>query len=538
MNIAAKLLLSCSLPLIAAAQKTVERPKLVIGMVVDQMRWDYLRRFSDRFSEGGFKRLMREGFSCEQAFVNYLPSYTAPGHASIYTGTTPAFHGITGNDWPAPEGYTSVYCCADTAVAPIGTRAASARMSPRNLKSTTIGDELRLATNFRSRVFGISLKDRGAVIPAGHSANAAFWFDDSSGQFVSSSYYLQQLPRWVQEFNGAHYADSLLSTPWRLLFPAKSYKQSIADDNHFEYSMKGEEAPVFPHRFSAGDYKALRRSPAGNQLSFLFAEALIESEELGSYGCDLLALSLSATDYVGHAYAPNSVEIEDLYLRLDLQLASFLRYLDRRYGVGNYLLFLTADHGAAHNSEWLQTQRIPAGNLSEPELRSGLNAALYARFGKDSLVRALMNYQVFFDESRMRRAHISREKIKDYALSWCRSQQGIFRAVDMESLHTQQVPQPLRHLLEQSNYPSRCGSLALLYEPGWYADGKKGTTHGTWHPYDRHIPLLWYGWHIRKGQSFRATDMTDIAVTLAAMLHIQMPNAATGKMIPELLLED
>lgn len=533
-RIAAALAL-CSLPL---AGFTQARPKLVVGIVVDQMRWDYLQRYACRYGEGGFRRLLRDGFRCEQTFVNYLPSYTAPGHATIYTGTTPAFHGITGNDWPAAEGYTSLYCCTDTTVRTLGSHSVAGQMSPRNLKATTIGDELRLATNFRARVFGVSLKDRGAVLAAGHSANGAFWFDDSTGNFISSTYYYRQLPDWVTQFNAARYADSLLTVPWSLLFPADSYQQSIADDNAFEYTMKGESAPVFPHRFTAGDYKAIRRSPAGNQLSFLFAKALIESEHLGSSSCDLLALSLSATDYVGHAYAPNSRETEDLYVRLDRQLASFLRFLDRRYGKDGYLIFLTADHGAAHNSEWLKSQRIPAGNLPETELRKGLNAELRKCFAKDSLVRQVMNYQVFFDEPRIRRAGINRSAVKETALAWCRRQEGIYCASDIESVALQSLPQPLRNLLEQGYYASRCGSLGLIYQPGWYSDGKKGTTHGTWNPYDRHIPLLWYGWKVPRGRSYRVAEMTDIAVTLSAMLGIQMPNAATGKAISDLLPED
>lgn len=530
-RIAAALAL-CSMPFTGFTQA---RPKLIVGIVVDQMRWDYLQRYAGRFGEGGFKRLMREGFSCEQTLINYLPSYTAPGHATIYTGTTPAFHGITGNDWPAAEGYASVYCCADTGVRSVGSLSAAGQMSPRNLKATTVGDELRLATNFRARVFGVSLKDRGAVLPAGHSANGAFWFDDSTGNFISSTYYYQQLPAWVQRFNAVRYADSLLIIPWSLSYPADSYQQSIADNNAFEYTMKGEAAPVFPHRFAAGDYKSIRRSPAGNQLSFLFAKTLIESEALGSNNCDMLALSLSATDYVGHAYGPNSRETEDLYIRLDRQLASFLRFLDLRYGKDGYLIFLTADHGAAHNSEWLKSQRMPAGNLPEAELRKGLNAELYKRFAKDSLVRLVMNYQVFFDEQRIRRSGIKRSAVKEAALDWCRQQEGIYGATDMESLALQSVPQPLRNLLEQSYYASRCGSLGLIYQPGWYSDGKKGTTHGTWNLYDRHIPLLWYGWAVRPGRSYQLVEMTDIAVTLSAMLGIQMPNAATGKVIPDLL---
>jgi predicted AlkP superfamily pyrophosphatase or phosphodiesterase len=533
-----KLFFCVVLPACATAHPLRSRPKIVVGIVVDQMRWDYLYRFYDHYSEGGFKRLLREGFNCEQAFINYLPSYTAPGHATIYTGTTPAFHGITGNDWPEKAGSKSVYCCADSLVFSLGGSQSAGRMSPHNMIATTVGDELRLHTNFESKTYGIALKDRGAILPGGHSANGAFWFDDSTGNFISSTYYYKCLPAWVRRFNAQRYPDSLLTMPWELLLPAAAYRQSIKDDNAYEYVMKGEQSPVFPHRFASGDYKAIRRSPAGNQLSFLFAKELIVQEQLGKYNCDLLALSLSATDYVGHAYAPNSIEVEDLYLRLDKQLGSFLRFLDNRFGADEYLVFLTADHGAAHNTEWLQSMRIPAGNLSESDLMKRLNARLTSTYGKVSLIRALMNYQIFLNDTAIASAGLDRDAIKRSLINWCSDERGIQFAVDIEAGSMNILPPQLSYLLLQGYYAPRSGAIALIYEPAWYSDGRKGTTHGTWNPYDRHIPLLWYGKGVRKGSTFTPVQMVDIAVSLAALLHIQMPNAATGKVIPGLISAD
>lgn len=533
-----KLFLCVVLPVCVSAKPSLSRPKIVVGIVVDQMRWDYLYRYYNLYGAGGFKRLLHQGFSCEQTFINYLPSYTAPGHATIYTGTTPAYHGITGNDWPEKVGTKSKYCCADSLVSALGGSQSAGRMSPHNMIATTLGDELRLHTNFRSRTFGVALKDRGAILPAGHSANGAFWFDDSTGNFISSTYYYKQLPNWVRRFNAQRFPDSLLTMPWELLLPARAYRQSIKDDNPYEHLMKGEQLPVFPHYFAAGDYKAIRRAPAGNQLTFLFAKELIVQEQLGKSDCDLLALSLSATDYVGHAYAPNSLEVEDLYLRLDKQLASFLQFLDNRYGTDEYLVFLTADHGAAHNSEWMQSMRIPAGTLSEHDLIRRFNARLKSQYGKDSLIRALMNYQIFLNDIAIASAGLDREKIKRSLIEWCRDERGIQFAVDLESVSISTLPQELGYLLLQGYYAPRSGAIAVIYEPGWYSDGRKGTTHGTWNPYDRHIPLLWYGKGIRPGRSLKPVNMTDIAVSLAAMLQIQMPNAATGRVIQELFEAD
>lgn len=511
------------------AQK-IGRPKLVVGIVIDQMRWDYLYRYYERYSNDGFKRLMHEGYNCQNTFLNYIPSYTAPGHASIYTGSVPALHGIVGNDWM--EQNKTQYCTSDTTIQSIGGSQKTGKMSPIALKSSTIGDELRLANNFRSRVFGIALKDRGAIFPAGHSANAAFWFDDSSGHFISSSYYLQQLPNWLLRFNNKRWADSALVKDWQTLYPIASYRQSISDNNNFEHLQKGETYPTFPHKVSVGNYKQIRSLPAGNSLSFKLAKALIRGEQLGkATDCDLLCLSLSATDYIGHSYAPNSVEIEDTYLRLDQDIASFLNFLDQEIGVGNYTIFLTADHGAAHNANYLQTKKIPAGTLSETKIQKELQAHLKKKFNCDSLVATVMNYQIFLNEKIIKQKNLSLKKIKQSAILFCKNYDGIAQAIDWKNAVQEPIPASLKTAIINGYYPQRCGHIVLLFQAAHYSDGAKGTTHGTWNPYDTHIPLLWYGWGIPQGEDFKHYEVTDIATTLAALLHIQMPNSAIGKVI-------
>lgn len=530
--------LVCSLMAFAAAAQTGEpsRPRLVVGIVVDQMRWDYLYRYADRFSGNGFRRLLSGGFSCEQTFLNYIPSYTAPGHASIFSGTVPAIHGIVGNDWVDRGSNRSVYCSEDPAVNGVGGSQRAGRMSPRNMKSNTVGDELRLASNFRSRVFGVALKDRGAIFPAGHLANAAYWFDDSTGNFISSDYYSPRLPQWVQDFNARRWPDTLLAAAWNTLYPVSSYGQSTADNNPYEEMRAGETAPVFPHMPDARQYKSLRSLPAGNQLTFRFAKALIRAEGLGrGSATDMLTLSLSSTDYIGHAYGPNSVEAEDLYLRLDQQLAKFLEYLDEAVGKGKYTVLLTADHGAAHNAAFLKDRKMPAGILSEYDMKRELNAAAKLRFGADSLVRAVMNYQVALDDAVVARKKISRAALKEFLMVQCSAYKGMFRVVPLDDLQGLSLPGFLKQQLENGFYPARCGDIGLIYEPAWYSDGPRGTTHGTWNPYDTHIPLLWYGWGIHPGASFEKVQVSDIATTLAAMLRIQMPNGCSGKVITDVL---
>lgn len=515
-----------------AQNKTAVRPKLVIGIVVDQMRWDYLYRYEERYGNKGFRRLLNKGFSFQNTFLNYVPSYTAPGHATIYSGAVPAVHGIVGNDWIEAKTYQKRYCAQDDEVKGTGGSQQAGKMSPRQMKSNTIGDELRLASNFRSRVYGIALKDRGAIFPSGHLSNGAFWFDDSTGNFMSSSYYYNtQLPEWLIRFNNKKWPDTLLTKSWNTYYPIESYTQSITDDNNYEYLKKEESTPTFPHNTGSKAYKNIRSLPAGNTLTFKLAKTLIRSEHLGQQGeTDMLTVSLSSTDYIGHAYAPNSIEVEDTYLRLDRDLGDFLHFLDQEIGPENYLLFLSADHGGAHNASFLKDHNVPAGLLSEYELRDDLNRKVKRTFGQDSLVQ-VMNYQILLNESLIEKNKINRESLKTFLIKTAKQYPGIASVADIENLYKETLPDFLKKAIENGYYAPRSGSIALIYEPAWYSDGPKGTTHGTWNPYDTHIPLLWYGWHIPEGESFQKTEVTDIAATLAALLHIQMPNGTNGSVI-------
>jgi predicted AlkP superfamily pyrophosphatase or phosphodiesterase len=527
-----------------AQNKAVPRPKLVVGIVVDQMRWDYLYRYYDRYSEGGFRRLMSEGFNCQNAMINYLPSFTGPGHACVYTGSVPSIHGIAANDWLDNITGKYWYCTQDDAVRPVGGNAKAGKMSPRNLLATTITDELKLATNSRSKVFGIAIKDRGSILPAGHMADGAFWFDDTTGNFISSTFYGSSLPSWVNQFNSKRYADSFFAKGWNLLYPLNTYTQSINDNNRYEAAFPGQGAPAFPHSiqgFERGKwgYYGLRYLPAGNTMVFRMAEACINAEQLGgSEHTDFLAMSFSSPDYAGHRFAPNSVEMEDMFLRFDLELADFLSYLDRSVGRGNYTLFLTADHGAAHNPMFLQDRKVHAGSELDTAMWRELNRYLKTRFPKaDSLIRTFTNYQVYLDDNKIAKANINRNDLKSTITSWLEKQEGVAYAIDMEFIGRIALPEPIREMIVNGYHRKRSGQIQWISEPGWYSGdhGATGTTHGSWNPYDTHIPLLWYGWGIAKGETHRTVHMTDIAPTLAALLHIQMPSGNIGKVITPVL---
>lgn len=527
--------------LFAQQTKKADKPKLVVGLVVDQMRWDYLYRYYDRYGEGGFKRLLNDGFSCENTFINYLPSYTAVGHTVIFTGSIPAIDGIVGNDWIDQITGRSWYCTEDTSVQTVGASGNAGEMSPNNLLVSTITDELRLATNFRSRVVGVSLKDRAAILPAGHTANGAFWFDDASGRFITSTYYMKDLPDWAKKFNANDEPGKLVANGWNTLYPINTYKQSSTDNVSWEGKFKGENAPVFPHEMKniyKDDPGSIRSTPFGNTLTLDFAEAAVNGYNLGhGEATDFLTINCASTDYVGHKYGPNSIEVEDTYLRLDKDFAAFFRFLDEKVGKGNYLLFLTADHGAAHAIGFMKEHHIPADFIVSNEIGVPLNEFLTKKFGVEKLVSSSVNYHLGFDLKKISENNLDYETVKKATVSFLQKLPGVQFAVDIDHIGDAPVPEPIKTMIINGYNTKRCGPVMIIPEPGWFGGykGGTGTTHGNWNPYDTHIPLVFMGWNIKHGATNRDIRMSDISPTLAALLHIQMPNGNVGEVINEVV---
>jgi predicted AlkP superfamily pyrophosphatase or phosphodiesterase len=527
--------------LLAQQGKKIQKPKLVVGLVVDQMRWDYLYRFSDRYGDGGFKRLLNEGFSCENTFINYLPSYTAVGHTVIFTGSVPAISGIVGNDWVDQLTGKSWYCTEDSSVQTVGTSGNAGKMSPKNMLVSTITDELRLATNFHSRVVGVSLKDRASILPAGHTANGAFWFDDASGRFITSTYYMENLPGWVEKFNANNEPARLMDKGWNTLYPIKTYTQSTADNVSWEGKFRGENAPVFPHDLKniyKDDRGSIRSTPFGNTLTLDFAKAAVNGYDLGNgQATDFLTVNCASTDYVGHKYGPNSIEVEDTYLRLDKDFAAFFRFLDQKVGKGNYLVFLTADHGAAHSIGFMQEHNIPANFLVSGKITSPLNEFLNQQFGVENLAPSFSNYHFSFDVKKISEHKLDYEAVKKAAVSFLQKQPGIQFAVDIDHIGSAPIPEPIKTKIINGYNTKRCGPVMIIPDAGWFSGsvGGTGTTHGSWNPYDTHIPLVFMGWGIKPGATNRYVRMSDISPTLAALLHIQMPNGNVGEVIGEVM---
>jgi predicted AlkP superfamily pyrophosphatase or phosphodiesterase len=524
-----------------AAATTLPRPKLVVGLVVDQMRWDYLYRYYDRYQAGGFKRMLNEGFTCENTLIPYIPTVTAAGHTCIYTGSVPAIHGIAANDFIIQATGKSMYCTDDSTVNAVGSDSKAGKMSPRNLLASTVTDELRLATNFRSKVIGIALKDRGGILPAGHAANAAYWFDDANGAWITSTYYMTDLPAWVKTFNATKPAEKYLKQDWNTLYPVSTYVQSAPDNSpRYEGKFAGTDSPTFPIKTSElykGKAGMIRSTPYGNSMTLDLAKAAIENEKLGAGTVtDFLAISLSSTDYVGHQFGPNSVEAEDTYLRLDKDLAAFFTYLDAKLGKGNYSVFLSADHGAAHNPNFLIDHNIPAGIWNESAALKALNTVLEGKLNVKNLVLGLDNYQVNFNNAAIKKDGVNEEALKYETIKYLQTQPEIAFAVDMQRIQTASIPEELRARIQNGYNAERSGVIQIILKPGWYSGhGQTGTTHGTWNPYDAHIPLVFMGWGIKHGSLTRETHMTDIAPTIAELLHIQAPNGNVGTAIGEVL---
>ena len=517
--------------------QTISRPKLVVGVVVDQMRWDYLYRFHDRYGSGGFKRLLGEGFSCENTFIPYLPTYTAPGHTCVYTGSVPSLHGIIGNNWYDKYSKQVVYCTDDSTERSVGGSSVAGEMSPRYVFATTITDELRLSNNFKSKTIGIALKDRGAILPAGHTANAAYWFDDATGGWISSTYYMQALPQWVLQLNAKKLPDTYLAENWKTLYPITTYTQSTADASKYEGAAPGGTT-TFEHRTDTlknGRYAAFRVTPFGNTYTVDAAKAAIDGEGLGMRGAtDFLAVSFSSTDYIGHTFGPNSIEVEDTYLRLDKDLTELMNYLDMRVGKGQYLLFLTADHAVAQVPGFMQENKIPAGIVNSSTLLKVLNDTLQKTFGNGNYIEIIINNQVYLANDFIQQSKkLNRDAIKRVVMQSLLLQQGIDKVVDLENIASAGLPKSMEMSMVNGYNQKMSGDIQFTYRPQWFEGGLRGTTHGSWNPYDSHIPLLWFGWGVKPGKTTREVYMTDIAPTVAAMLEIQMPNASIGQVIDE-----
>ncbi len=517
-----------------------QRPKLVVGIVVDQMKMEYLYRFSDDFSANGFKRLMTNGYTFHNMHYNYVPTYTAPGHASIYTGTTPATHGIVGNEWFNRSLGKEMYCTDDASVKLIGDGVEKeGAMSPKNLLTTTITDELRMATNFKGKVIGMSIKDRGAILPAGHFANWAFWYS-KTGAFISSTFYGEKLPDWVTQFNQEKHYMSYITKGWDLLKPKEVYNESLADDNPYEGKIDKNSGPVFPYDlgkiYAEKGADALRTTPFGNDILAELAMKAIEKEELGKDDTtDFLTVSFSSTDYVGHTFGPRSMELQDTYLRLDQTLETFLTYLDTTVGKDNYLLFLTADHAGAENANYLKDNKYNVKNVPSKDIVAALNKYSIDTFGVN-LVLNYSNFNLFFNKQIIKEKGLELIKVKQSFKDFLMVQEQVKRVyTEEEILGATGTNDYYLSFIAKGYDPKQNGDIVILDKAGYMQYQPTGTTHGTPNSYDTHVPLLFYGWQVPKGENHSKKYITQIAPTLSQILKIPFTNGTESEVLESLL---
>lgn len=516
------------------------KPKLVVGVVVDQMRFDYLNRFKKKYSANGFLRLIKQGYSCNNHHFNFIPTYTAPGHASIFTGTTPSVHGIIGNSWYDKASNSTVYCTTDKAYIPVGADAKYGQASPRNMKVTTLADQNRLFTQMNGKTIGVSIKDRGAVFPSGHTANGAYWFEGlNEGKWMTSTYYMDALPQWVKDFNTPSNIASYLK-PWNTLYDISLYEESGSDLSDYEQGFNGKSTSEFPYDLKAlmelnEGYDIIKSTPFGNTMITDFALSAIEAESLGvdDY-TDFLTVSYSSTDYIGHNFGINSVELQDTYLRLDLEVERLLNYLDAKVGAGNYTLFLTSDHGAVDVPSFLTDVHIPSGYVPKNSFAS-LYTNLKKKYGVSDLIMKISNDQVFLNQERITALKVNLEDVQKFVVNEIISYPHIKKAYTATTMQTRYFKEGAEKMLQNGYHQKLSGDVLFTLESGVISYDSKGTTHGSGYNYDTHVPLLFYGNGIQPGKTYKRTNVTDIAPTISALLGIALPSGATGTVIEEVI---
>jgi predicted AlkP superfamily pyrophosphatase or phosphodiesterase len=518
------------------------KPKLVVGIVVDQMCYDYLYRFSCHFSEGGFNKFLKKGLNCRNVVYNYVPTYTGPGHASIYTGTTPNNHGIVGNEWYNRQSNSAINCVSDENSSTVGSISEEGNASPINLKTYTITDQLKM-TYPNAKVVSMSIKDRGAILPGGHLSDGSYWFDYASGTFITSSFFKKELPKWVANFNSMKNAQTYTKT-WDLLLSKEKY-QSV-DDSPYEILIGGKSTPTFPYEFQkmAGgklNTQYFTVSPFANTLLTDFALESIKNENLGlDKQTDMLCISYSTPDIAGHTFGPYSLEIEDMYVRLDRELERLLTNLETNFGKDGIVVFLTADHAVVPVPQMLMDKKLPGGYLFLAQYMNELKSASLSKFNCD-LIQHETNQNIYLDLKKIDSLKLNKNEIASFFAEKIKLWPNVKAVFTSQELSNSAREYEWKDMVRLGYEAKRSGEIIFIMEPGYLVkelDSEKahrGTSHGSSFNYDTHVPLLWYGAQIPSKDDFESYKIIDIAPTLTHILNLQRSGAMTGQPILEVL---
>ncbi len=510
-----------------------QKPKLVVGIVVDQMKYEYIPKFWNKYGSKGFKRLVKGGFNAKNAHYSYAVTSTAPGHATVVTGTTPNYHGIIGNDWFNPSLGKEVYCVDDFFKKSVGTSTDEGKKSPKNLQTTTISDENRISTNFKAKTFSVALKDRSAVLSAGHTSDMTYWFNaKNEGRFITSSYYMDKLPDWVESFNDRSNISKYISK-WDTFYNIKLYTESGPDLNKHEIKYLGKENSTFPHdlekiskkKNGKIDYDVIKYSPFGNDIVKDFALNAIKFENLGSDEItDFLHIGFSSTDHLGHRFGSNSVEVLDMYIRLDKNIEEILSYLDKEIGENNYLVYLTSDHGITHVPSYLSENKVPFNQLYSMNI---FNDKL------KKYVKDVSNYNIYLNKDEIIQSEYSLDDIKTLISSELKKEPWVYDVFDFEKLDKaiSYSEDYGINMVYYNSHPDLRGDLAFFLKPLWHKRSSSASNHGTGRTYDTHVPLVFFGKGIKNGSTSKKIYVKDIAPTLSTILGISFTALSTGSPI-------
>jgi predicted AlkP superfamily pyrophosphatase or phosphodiesterase len=521
-----------------------DKPKLVVGIVVEQLRYDQLEKLRDRLGENGIRRMLNEGTYYKNAAYDYMLTQSAPGHATIATGTEPALHGITSDSWYLMLKNEMVYCTQDNTVNPVGGSYESGMHSPVNLLSSTFSDELSLATNGKSKIYSVGMRESSAILSGGHSARGVYWYDNKTGTWMSCTWYGDSLAAWVNDFNALKLSDSYLNNTWTPLKDAASYSDCLPDSNSYEVGFKGKN--YFPYDLkkmsttgilnSKRDYSLLRETPFGNSYTADFATRLIREEQLGKDDItDFLSVSFSATDYIGHRFGPSSVEAADAILRLDEDISKLLKFLNDSIGKRNVLVYFTAAHGVCEIPAILEKNHIATGYFRQNQALQLLKSYLNAVYGQGDWVKGYYEKQFFLNRTLIEDAKIPLEEIQKKAARFLVQFSGVASAYPYSAFEANDFGNGNLKKIVNNFSPQRTGDVILTLNPGWVEKNDYVTDHNSPYEYDTHVPLIWYGWAINRATVTRKVNITDIAATLSSLCKVPSPNACTGEPLSELM---
>jgi predicted AlkP superfamily pyrophosphatase or phosphodiesterase len=512
--------------LLVVSAQAAPKTRLVVAIIVDQFRYDYMTRFDGDYRDG-LRKLHDSGAFFTDGHEAHFPTVTAVGHAAFLSGSIPAIDGIVGNEWFDRETGKTVTSVSDEATKLVGGNGGSGS-SPKRLVVTTLGDEIKATGPADTEVIGISLKDRAAILPAGHAANAAYWFDHESGQFVTSTYYRKDLPAWVQAFNRSDAASKYASAKW---IPVDAFEAPFAG------SLAALSGPqpyrVLPEMLGKPYYEAMIATPYGNEMLEAFAEQAIKEEHLGRHsGTDVLTVSFSSNDLLGHQVGPDAPEVRDMCLRTDRVLGQLLRAVEAEAGAGNYIVVFTSDHGVAPKPEELTKRGIPAGRFSRDQVYQAIEGALTEKYGPGKWIVGSDELAPYLDRDLLREKHAVPAEAEEIAADAVRKLPFIFRVYTGTQLeHENLAGDPIGILIERGYYRGRAADLFIVQKPYWLAS-KDGTSHGTPFSYDTHVPIIFLGPGIRPGRYDENVRTADIAPTLAALLGVNTPSGSVGRVLP------